>query len=94
LSEIGGFDKQWTILTISVAALAVKHDLLNEPLSVKELFLSLPWSVSESGLRKVLRRLETEGMLKWKRCEHDQRLRLIKPTEELVRMISNISRRS
>jgi hypothetical protein len=54
------------------------------------LYLSAPWRVSESGLRKVMRRLESEEFITTIQCHLDRRTRLVTPTKKLLALTSRL----
>ena len=85
LLEDSFFYSNGSLLALSVKATCLHAHITGKALSVKRLCLSLPPDTAQSSVRKVLRRLESDGMIVITEDAEDGRVRLIKPSDELLK---------
>jgi len=69
----------------AVALRLIEAFVTDTLLSVKELTLSLPYS--SSGIRLQLRMLENDGWIEFAPSNEDQRVKVIKPTDEFMSLL-------
>lgn len=79
------FYSNGSLLALSIKVTCLHAHIAGVTLSVKRLCLSLPLDTPQSSVRKVLRRLECDGMIVISEDGEDGRVRLIEPSDELLK---------